>query len=196
MKKILVITQIIIIVSISIDCVRQKHPGPGRRYYEGYIYTLEGQPIQGLKVYPSDCKFFRCTEADSAGGMTDERGYFKFEQAKYWMTIALIVESDGRIIDAIECTTFGPNCAIPILPWPWPQPKRTVHQSFTDATADTFFVDMDCQWRSDMVLQGQKRATERVLRRSGLLESLGYQSSPPPPKPSQPSQNDTAALSE
>ena len=193
MKKILIIAQIMIIAYISSGCVLlHLRREPGRRYYQGYIYTLEGQPIQGLKVYSSDCKYLRCTEADSAviitdargkvyssdcknfrcteaysaGRMTDERGYFKFKQAKHWMTGYLVVESDGRIIDFIDLCRFGR----PVLHWmPFPWQKDPLLGCFDERSTDTFFVDMDCKWKSDMARQGQKRETKRILRKSVAL---------------------------
>jgi len=145
MKKIAVIMQIIIVAYVFGSCVR--HMRPGRIYYEGYIYTIEGQPIRGLKVYPSGCQFFRCTEVDSIGGITNEHGYFKFEQAKFWIAQHLIITSEGgRIIDSIDRGR-------PIPLWL----RHLEFRNYDDRTADTFFVDMEGKGRSFRVLQGDKR---------------------------------------
>jgi hypothetical protein len=147
MKRIFVIMQTIIIICVSNDCVR--HVRPGRRYYEGYIYTIDGQPIRDLKVYPLSCRYFRCTESDSAGWMTNEYGYFKFGQARYWVTRYLIIESEGRIIDSIDRG---------MLPH---YRKPSEYTTFDDRTADTFFVDMEGKGRSFKVSQGEKRLERR-----------------------------------
>jgi uncharacterized protein (TIGR02145 family) len=159
MKKIFIIAQIIIIVCISSGCVMlHLRREPGRRYYQGYIYTLEGQPIQGLRV----------SEADSSGGITDKHGYFKFKQ-KYW-TYSLVVESEEKTIDFIDLCRRGLHhmpCGMVGLFNPWYKPR--LPGCFDERDADTFFVDMDCKWKSDKVREGQKRATRRVLRKSVAL---------------------------
>ncbi|MDR2592693.1 MAG: hypothetical protein LBC59_07800 [Chitinispirillales bacterium] len=159
MKKIFVITQIIIIGCISNGCVLlHLRPEPGRRYYQGYIYTLEGQPIQGLRVIA----------VDSSGGITDKRGYFKFKQTCWSGDLAVILpdESEEKTIDFIDLCRFGRRR----LHWkPFPWQKDPLNGCFDEREADTFFVDMDCKWKSNRVLQGQKRATKRVLRKSVAL---------------------------
>jgi len=121
--------------------VLQGRERPERRYYEGYIYTIEGQPIQNLNVYPSRCQWGECTKAESEGGITNEHGYFKSDQAYDGRVRYLFIESDGRIIDTI---VRGFECC-------WPS------STFDDKTADTFFIDMEGKGRSFRVLQGQTR---------------------------------------
>jgi hypothetical protein len=129
--------------------VLQDHKRPERRYYEGYIYTIEGQPIRNLNVYPTKCPFPReeewkgCTNVDSAGGITNEHGYFKFDQPRYWIPHYLYIGSEGRMIDSIYRGPFVGKLPLPI--------------TFDDKTADTFFVDMEGKGRSFRVLQGQTR---------------------------------------
>jgi len=135
MKKIFVIIQIIIIVCVSSDCVQQVRPG--RRYYEGYIYTIDRQPIRGLNVCPVTCA------DDDPKGKTNEHGYFKVEQAKDWVAIYLIIESEGRIIDSIE-RGVPTSCH-----------KHRGLKGFDDRTADTFFIDMEGKRRGFSVLQKQ-----------------------------------------
>jgi len=154
MRKIFVIIQIIVIVCVSSNCIQR-----GRHYYEGYIYSYEGndvyvsekyiykytgdtnalkgyidtiedqrmiqdlkfnrslggyiyvtgkRPLSDLRVYPRDCRSFRCTATDSAGGVTDKNGYFKFNQAKQWITIYLMIESEGKNIDSIQVSFTTP----------------------------------------------------------------------------------------
>jgi len=127
--------------------VLQGDKRPERRFYEGYIYTIEGQPIQNLNVYPSKCPFpreeewNRCTNVDSAGGITNEHGYFKFDKPRYWELLYLFIGSEGRIIDSIYLDL----------------PSRYPSSAFDDKTADTFFVDMEGKGRSFRALQGQTR---------------------------------------
>jgi hypothetical protein len=154
MKKTSVIIQIIIIIIICVSCKCERHKRLdvplGVSYYEGYIYTIEEQPIQGLKIYPLNCRYFRCTGADSAG-VTDEQGYFKFEQATGWMSQCLIIESEGRIIDSICRTRISPR-------------QHLGYYGFDDKNVgDTFFVDMEGKGRSFMAQQGGYRISVRDI---------------------------------
>jgi hypothetical protein len=140
MKKILLIIQIIVIACISNNCAKS-----GSNYYEGYVYAIEKQPIRSLRVYPRDGRYFYCADsggdimnedrfrrakADSAAGVTDENGYFKFKKAKNWNWSFLMIESEGEIIDSIDII--------------WSQPwRQRICYVFVSGRADTFFIDMD-----------------------------------------------------
>jgi len=94
-----------------IDTIEDQNMIQNLRYnnrIEGYIYVVKEKPLQGLRVYPRDCQYFRCTAADSAGGVTDENGYFKFRQAKQWSTIYLMIESEGKDIDSVQVSFIMP----------------------------------------------------------------------------------------
>jgi hypothetical protein len=125
--------------------VLQGQKRPERRYYEGYIYTIEGQPIRNLNVYSlrleSLNERYKFRKVDLEGGITNEHGYFKFDQAYYWKARYLFIGSEGRIIDSID---RGFKCCLP-------------SSTFDDKTSDTFFVDMEGKGRSFRVLQGQTR---------------------------------------
>jgi len=153
MKKILIIAQIIIIACISSGCVMlHLRREPGRRYYQGYIYTLDGQPIQGLWV--------------GSGAITDERGFFKFKQ-NYWMS-DLIVHSEEKTLDSIDLCRSGPRR----LHWkPFPWQKDPLPGCFDERSTDTFFVDMDGEGRSFTVRQGKKRSFQRRLAMRGFAET-------------------------
>jgi uncharacterized protein (TIGR02145 family) len=107
-------------------------------------------------VYPWDP-----WDTDSAGGITNEHGFFKFKQT--YRSNNLIVKSEGKIIDSIDLERIG-HRRLHWKPFPWQ--KDPLLGCFDERSADTFFVDMDCKWKSNKVQQGQKRATKRVLRKS------------------------------
>jgi hypothetical protein len=110
-----------------------------------YIHAVEEQPIQGLRIFPRDGRYFYCADsggdimnedrfrrakADSAAGVTDENGYFKFKQLKTFSWSFLMIESEREIIDSIEVLYHHLN-------------TRKDHERFVDGLTDTFFIYMN-----------------------------------------------------
>ena len=60
------------------------------RYYQGYIYTPEGEPVPNLRVHPK--------RIEDSIGITDENGYFRFEGGKH-SSSDLEIEFEGKVID-------------------------------------------------------------------------------------------------
>lgn len=113
MKTIPLATLIILLISI-ISCSKPI------KYYQGYIYDLDRQPIAGVKVY---CPY----DTIGTSGITDSNGFFQIEIPKHIISTSLYIKKNHTIIDAIRIIgTHG---------------GEQLHYSFVDGKNDTLFVD-------------------------------------------------------
>jgi hypothetical protein len=118
MKKLFIIASLIIILSVFINCTAlirthiSNYRSKRSKYYHGYVYSrLEGErkPIQGIRIYLKYCPPELCTEAEIAGAMTDENGYFKIRSPNIPVVQSLVVEFEGKIIDNVNTRTPSPR---------------------------------------------------------------------------------------
>ena len=118
MRKIFIVAAVVIVVFICNNCATYKG------YYEGHIYTTEGEPIPNLIISPVGK-----VRQPNIIGITDENGYFKFEKVEGGSSRFLKVEFEGKIIDSIQV-------------------RRGRGQCFVNGAEDTLFIDIKGEKKS------------------------------------------------
>ncbi|MDR1812335.1 MAG: formylglycine-generating enzyme family protein, partial [Candidatus Fibromonas sp.] len=132
MKKIFIVAMVMIAVFIYNNCATYKG------YYEGHIYTTDGEPIPNLRVHPNRM-------ADPIG-ITDENGYFKFERAEKRISRFLEVEFEGKIIDTIRTLRR------------WPHGNHIL--LFNEERKDTLFIDMESKKEAIAAMDSDQEQTD------------------------------------
>ncbi|MDR2971572.1 MAG: hypothetical protein LBU83_06560 [Bacteroidales bacterium] len=140
MKKLFIIASLIIILSVFINCTTlvrtpiSNFRSNRSKYYHGYVYDRfkgKRKPIQSIRIYPEYCPPELCTEAEIAGKMTDENGYFKIRRPNIPVLQLLVVEFEGKEIGRVHTITS-------------PRPGVFEHRLFRDRKrADTIIVDIE-----------------------------------------------------
>ena len=88
------------------------------KYYQGYIYALQGNPLPNLKIYARE-------NITNTLGMTDRRGWVCVPKDS--VNMFLMIEKNGVIIDSIQVLREG---------------AEKFSFFFTDQSSDTVFIDM------------------------------------------------------
>ncbi|MDR2971571.1 MAG: hypothetical protein LBU83_06555 [Bacteroidales bacterium] len=143
MKKSFIIIQVTIILCIFISCTTYRNNSRSYRskYFYGYIYDkFERKPIYGIRIYPKYCPPEFCTEAEIAGGMTDESGYFKIRKPNIPLVQFLVIEFEETIIDSVFTLAGGLTRRATLL---FLDRKRadTIMVNMTSKTCATFRAD-------------------------------------------------------
>jgi len=112
MKRFFVIAAVVVAVCIYSNCTTYEF-----NYYQGYIYTTDGEPIPNLVIHSGII-------TDSIG-ITDRNGYFRFENSSSRIT-DLEVEFEGKVIAYI----------------PVRNSLYRYHIRFVNGRNDTLFIDI------------------------------------------------------
>ena len=120
----------------------------GINYYQGYIFSIDNNPIKNLKIYE---KYDRNNYA-----ISNKYGYFRIDITKNNIKRYLIIENEGRVIDSIQ--VIGT------------QGGEKIKYSFVQGENDTLFLNMN---KKTKVLKpdSTKHAKSLAIVKGNLIKS-------------------------